>query len=185
MNRNIWYALLLAVPCLAQDKPLTTLPYTPSLELKFLNRSVNPCTDFYQFACGNWNSLNPIPPDQPRWNVYAKLTDENQRFLWAILEEAAKPLTNRTPNEQKIGDYFASCMDEAAVEKAGKAPLQARLDEIAGLKRLADLPPLLAKLHMELGNDNPIFQFGSSQDFANSDQEIAFALSGGLGLPDR
>lgn len=170
---------------MAQDRPLTSLPYTPSLELKFLDRTANPCTDFYQFACGSWNRLNPIPPDQPRWNVYAKLTDENQRYLWGILEEAAKPLTNRTPNEQKIGDYFSACMDEAAIEKLGKTPLQPRLDQIAALKSIAGLPPLVAELHMQLGNDNPIFQFGSSQDFANSDQVIAFALAGGLGLPDR
>jgi putative endopeptidase len=185
VRRNLIFAAMVCAVCMAQDRPLTSLPYTPSLETKFLDRTANPCTNFYQFACGSWNRLNPIPADQPRWNVYAKLTDENQRFLWGILEEAAKPLTNRTPNEQKIGDYFAACMDEAAIEKAGKAPLQSRLDQIAALKSLADLPPVLARLHLELGNDNPIFQFGSSQDFANSDQVIAFALAGGLGLPDR
>jgi len=173
------------MPLRPQDRPITALPYTPSLELSFLNRAADPCTDFYQYACGNWNHLNPIPPDQARWNVYAKLTDENQRFLWGILEEAAKPAGTRNASEQKIGDYFASCMDEAAIEKAGASPLKERLDQIGALKRLADLPPLLARLHLNLGNDNAIFQFGSSQDFANSDQIIAFALAGGLGLPDR
>ncbi len=182
---NILLALFLCVPCLGQDRPLNALPYTPSLELSFLNRGVDPCTDFYKYACGNWNHLNPIPADQARWNVYAKLTDENQRFLWGILEEAAKPREGRSASEQKIGDYFAACMDEAAVEKAGVAPLQERLDRIAGLKRLADLPALVAQFHLELGNDNAVFQFGSSQDFANSDQVIAFALAGGLGMPDR
>ena len=161
------------------------MPYTPSLDLSFLNRAADPCTDFYQYACGNWNHLNPIPADQARWNVYAKLTYENQRFLWGILEEAARPVSTRNASEQKIGDYFAACMDEAAIEKAGVSPLKSRLEQIAALKRLSDLPPLLARLHQELGNDNPMFQFGSSQDYADSDQVIAFALAGGLGLPDR
>jgi putative endopeptidase len=170
---------------LAQDRPLTSLPYTPSLETKFLDRSVDPCVDFYKFACGSWNRLNPIPPDQPRWDVYGKLQTENQRYLWGILEEASKPSASRTPQQQKIGDYFFACMDEAAVEKAGAAPLKSRLDAIAALAKTADLAPLLAQLQLVAADDAPIFGFGSSQDFSNSSQEIAFATAGGLGLPDR
>ena len=185
VRRILLISLVFCAPCVAQDRPLASLPYTPSLELGFLDRGADPCTDFYRYACGNWNHLNPIPPDQARWNVYAKLTDENQRFLWGILEQAAKPSDSRSASEQKIGDYFAACMDEAAIEKAGIAPLRPRLDQIEALHKLADLPPLLAKFHLELGNDNPVFQFGSSQDFADSDHVIAFALAGGLGLPDR
>jgi endothelin-converting enzyme/putative endopeptidase len=175
--------LLIPIGLLAQDHPLASLPYTPSLETKFVDRSADPCVDFYQFACGNWNKLNPIPPDQARWDVYAKLTDDNQRYLWAILDEAAKPNPDRTPVQQKIGDYFSACMDEAAVEKAGAGPLQPRLDEIAALKSAADLPALLARLHLESGD--AIFSFSSSQDYADSSRVIAFADAGGLGLPDR
>ena len=160
---------------MAQDRPLASLPYTPSLETKFLDRSADPCVDFYKFSCGNWNKLNPIPADQPRWDVYAKLTDDNQRFLWGILEEAAKPGAGRTAAQQKIGDYFAACMDEAAIEKAGATPLQPRLDEIAALKSVADIPPLLARMHLESGDDSPLFAFSSSQDFADSSRVIAFA----------
>jgi putative endopeptidase len=180
-------AILLLIPLvvLAQDHPLASLPYTPSLDTSFLDRTADPCVDFYKFACGNWNKLNPIPPDQARWDVYAKLTDDNQRYLWAILDEAAKPNASRTPVHQKIGDYFAACMDEAAVEKAGAKPLQARLDEIAALKSVAEIPALLARLHLEAGDDAAIFSFTSSQDFADSSRVIAFAGSGGLGLPDR
>jgi endothelin-converting enzyme/putative endopeptidase len=172
-------------PCLmrAQDRPLTSLPYTPSLETKFVDRTADPCVDFYQFACGNWNRLNPIPPDQPRWDVYSKLGTENLRYLWGILEEAAKPAATRTPNQQKIGDFFAACMDEAAVERAGAAPLKPDLDAIAALKSAADLAPLLGRLH--LAENAALFDFSSSQDFADSSQVIAFASAGGLGLPDR
>ena len=176
---------LIPIALFAQDRPLASLPYTPSLETKFLDRSADPCVDFYQFTCGNWNKLNPIPPDQARWDVYAKLTDDNQRYLWAILEEAARPTAQRTPLQQKIGDYFSACMDEAAVEKAGVQPLRTRLDEIAALKSPADLPALLARMHLESGESSALFDFGSSQDFADSSRVIAFASAGGLGLPDR
>jgi endothelin-converting enzyme/putative endopeptidase len=176
--------ILLPIALLAQDHPLTSLPYTPSLETKFLDRTADPCVNFYQYSCGNWNKLNPIPPDQARWDVYAKLADENQRYLWGILDNASKPNASRTPVEQKIGDYFSACMDEAAVEKAGAAPLKAHLDAIAALKSVAGLPPLLAGIHLESGDDT-LFAFGSAQDYADSSRVIAFASSGGLGLPDR
>ena len=180
--------ILLFIPLgclLAQDHPLASLPYTPSLETKFLDRSADPCVDFYKYACGNWNNLNPIPPDQARWDVYAKLTDENQRYLWGILAEASKPDPQRSALQQKIGDYFYACMDEAAVERAGIKPLQPRLDEIAALKSAADLAPLLARIHLEAGDDSALFSFTSAQDFGDSSRVIAFADSGGLGLPDR
>jgi len=177
--------LLIPVTLLAQDRPLASLPYTPSLETRFLDRSADPCVDFYKFSCGNWNKLNPIPPDQARWDVYAKLTDDNQRYLWGLLDEAARPTAQRTPLQQKIGDYFFACMDEAAIEKAGAQPLEARLDEIAALKSAADLPALLARMHLESSDDGALFAFGSAQDYADSSRVIAFASAGGLGLPDR
>jgi endothelin-converting enzyme/putative endopeptidase len=182
--RALPIACLLFAPLLAaQDRPLASLPYTPSLELKFLDRTADPCVDFYRFSCGSWNKLNPIPPDQARWNVYSKLSSENMQYLWGMLEEYAKPAPGRTPNQQKIGDYFAACMDEAAIEKAGTRPLETSLGEIAALKSAADLAPLVARLHLVSGS--ALFGFGSNQDFADSEQVIGFAAAGGLGLPDR
>ncbi len=167
------------------DRPLTALPYTPSLDLQSLDRSVDPCTDFYRFSCGNWIRNNPIPGDQPRWDVYTKLAVDNMRFLWGILEEAAKPSAARTPNQQKIGDFFQSCMDETAIEKAGIAPLKKDLDAISALQSISGLPPLLAHLHLEGASSGFLFGFGANQDFQDSSRVIAFADAGGLGLPDR
>ena len=184
MRPRLALTLVAAALC-AQDRPLTSLPYTPSLEPAFIDRTVDPCIDFWRYSCGNWNKLNPIPPDQASWHVYNKLAQENLQFLWGILEQAAKPSAARTANEQKIGDFFAACMDEAAIEKAGAAPLKPTMDAIAGIAALKDLPPVLARLHLQSPRTNPIFGFGANQDYANSEQEIAFATAGGLGLPDR
>jgi putative endopeptidase len=169
----------------APDRPLTALPYTPSLAAQYMDRGADPCADFYQYACGNWNKLNPIPADQSRWDVYSKLQYENQRYLWGLLEEAAKPQPSRTPSERKIGDYFAACMDEAAIENAGAAPIRPLLAEIAALRSVTGLPPLLARLQLATAGSGMLFGYGSNQDFANSSQVIAFAAAGGLGLPDR
>ncbi len=178
---------LAIVPLLvsAQDRPLTSLPYTPGLDPEFMDRTADPCVDFAKYACGNWLKLNPIPGDQSRWDVYAKLTFENQRYLWGILQTASEPRPDRSSNQQKIGDYFASCMDETAADQEGIGPLKPNLDAIANLKRVADLPPLLAKLHLESQLTSALFGFGANQDYADSNREIAFATAGGLGLPDR
>ena len=150
-----------------------------------MDRSADPCVDFYQYACGKWNQLNPIPPDQARWDVYSKLQVDNQRYLWGLLDAASKGGTSRSANEQKIGDYFAACMDEAAVEKTGLSPLAPRLREIEALTSVPALVQVLAKLQLTTRGNGMLFDFGSNQDFADSSRVIAFAAAGGLGLPDR
>jgi putative endopeptidase len=167
----------------APQRPLTALPYTPSLDLSAMDRAVDPCVDLYQFSCGKWLEKNPIPADRSRWSVYSKMGNDNQRFLWGMLEEAARPVPGRDANTQKIGDYFAACMDEPAVEKAGAAPLKPALAAIAGLKSRPELAGLLARLHQEGGGGSMLFGFGSGQDPRNASQVIGFAAAGGLGLP--
>ncbi len=167
------------------ETPLFALPYSPSLDVTAMDPSVNACTDFYHYSCGGWIKNNPIPPDQAAWDVYAKLTEENERFLWGILEEASKPSAGRNKVEAEIGDYFHACMDEQAVDNAGAAPLKPQLDQIAALKSLRELPALLARMHLAVAGSHMLFGFGSNQDFADSSQVIAYASAGGLGLPDR
>src|SRR5512138_826480 len=109
------------------EKPLQSLPYTPSLDVNAMDKNADPCVDFYQYSCGGWMKNNPIPGDQASWSVYGKLANENEQFLWGILEDSAKPRAKRDAVQQKIGDYFAACMDTAAVEKLGAAPLKPTL----------------------------------------------------------
>ena len=135
MHRNLLLPLsaALALCCgqlLAQQpvQPLQAMPYSPSLDTN-LDRSVDPCVDFYKFSCGGWEKNNPIPADQAGWSVYAKLGNENQQFLWGILEDDAKA-TNRTPVQQKVGDYFAACMNTSAIDALGDKPIQPELAQI-------------------------------------------------------
>jgi endothelin-converting enzyme/putative endopeptidase len=182
--RLITCFLLIQIAAVAQQ-PLTSLPYSPSLDLKSMDRSANPCENFYAYSCGGWMKNNPIPPDQSRWDVYRKLNNDNQLYLWGLLEQASNPENKRTANQQKIGDMFHACMDEASTAKAGFAPLQTALDQLTAIKSIKDLPGFLGRQQMTVASATMLFDFGSSQDFADASSVIAFADAGGLGLPDR
>ena len=167
------------------QRPLSELPYTPSLDVPSMDRTADPCTDFYQFSCGGWMAGNPIPPDQAAWSVYGKLEEENVQYLWGVLEDDAKTSAGRTPVQQKIGDYFAACMDTAAIESLGAKPLQPLLDEIRAIKSKEDLTAFLAKEHPRNYSSGFLFGFGADQDFGDATQVIAYAHAGGIGMPDR
>jgi endothelin-converting enzyme/putative endopeptidase len=137
--------------------------------------------DFFEYSCGGWIKRNPIPPDQSSWDTYSKMQDENRERLRGILEAAAKPDAKRDADTQKIGDYYASCMDEKAIDAKGTEPLRPELEEIAQLKSKEDLAEVAAALR----SDNILFGFGSTQDYRDASQVIAEVNQGGLGLPDR
>ena len=171
-------------PVLAEDTPFTTLPYTPSLDTAAMDRTADPCQDLYQYSCGGWMKNNPIPGDQASWSVYGKLHQENQRYLWGILQDAAKPVATRTATQQKIGDYFDACMDVDAVEKAGRSPLD-DLAKIDAIKSSKNLGPLLGSIHSRVTTSGIFFGNGVEQDAKESSQQIFAIYAGGLGLPDR
>ena len=153
-------------------------------DLANLNRAVKPCDDFYQFADGGWVKNNPIPADHSSWATFNKLHDKNEDVLRTILDEASKDATAKPgSNWQKIGDYYATCMDEAQIETAGLKPLEPQLRQIADIKDESSLQAEIARLQRE--GANAVFDFGSEQDFKDSKQVIAAAEQGGLGLPDR
>jgi putative endopeptidase len=187
----LWIAgLLLCVDALchgawAADGPLSVLPYTPGLDVRAMDPSANACVDFYQYSCGGWIKNNPIPPDQPGWSVYRKLQENNERFLWGILQALAEPSQKHTASQRMIGDYFAACMDEAMAQQRGAAPLRPYLALIDGMTSKRNLAAVLSKLHLAIGSGGPFFDFSAGQDYADSAQVIAFVSAGGLGLPDR
>jgi putative endopeptidase len=155
--------------------------HTPALDVTAMDRSIDPCVDFFKYSCGGWIKNNPIPPDQSSWDLYSKMEDENKEKLRGILEAASPPDAGRTAVNQKIGDYYASCMDEKAIEDKGIEPLKLGLDRIAKIGSKAEL----ADVASAMATDNVLFHFESIQDFRDASQVVANADQGGLGLPDR
>ncbi len=148
-----------------------------------MDTSANPCTNFYQYACGAWRQANPIPPDRSRWSRFNELSDRNLSIERGILEKAAVPGAKRTALEQKIGDYYSACMDEKTIEAKGTQPIEPVLKTIRGLSSKADLVKATAELHQN--GVRVLFGFGVGPDRKNSKENIANIDQGGLGLPDR
>ena len=148
-----------------------------------LDKTCKPCDDFFQFAMGGWMKNNPIPPEYSSWGSFTVLADKNQQALRQILEAAEKSAAPAGSNEKKVGDFYASCMDTAAIETAGTKPIDSMLQRVAETRSAKDLPALAAQLQQH--GVSVMFRFTSNQDAKDSTQVIATALQGGLGLPER
>ena len=151
------------------------------LNVEWLDRTVDPCVDLFTFSCGKWIQSNPIPPDQSSWGIYNKLQDDNLKQLRELLEATSAPSPARSSNAQKIGDYYASCMDETAIDALGIKPLQPELLRIEQLQAKKDLATVVASM---IGEGTP-FRIDSEQDFKDSSIVTAAVDQRGLGLPDR
>ena len=188
---QIVVAMLLCT-CLAHGQsnaaPASAVPPEPkapqSFDLTAIDKTADPCTDFYQYACGNWKKDNPIPPDQVRWGQFDKLRERNDWLLYRELETAANPDLKRTSLEQKFGDFYASCMNTRLADEKGVTALQPALDTINALSDKKQLAALLGTLEIPHGISG-LFSFGVGQDQKDSTRQIAQAGQGGLSLPDR
>ncbi|MBS1800939.1 MAG: M13 family metallopeptidase [Acidobacteria bacterium] len=164
-------------------KPVETYKPIPGFDLSSIDTSVDPCNDFYKFACGKFAANHPIPGDQPEVDQFYALYNVNTQSLNGILAKAAAGGADRTANEQKIGDYYKSCMDTDAIEAKGLAPLKPWFDEIDAVRSTRDLPTLVGKL--QRNGIDVFFGYGEQQDFKDASKQIAFVDQAGLGLPER
>ena len=179
--------LLLATGTALAQAPDASKPAPPtaikSMDLTAIDKTADPCTDFYQYACGNWVKSNPIPADQVRWaRSFSLLGERNRYLLWQELDAAASSPKN--PLEKQYGDYFAACMNTGLVEQKGLKPLEPIFKRIDALKDGKALGALMGDLESE-GNPAPLFNFGVSQDDKDSTKQIAGVFQGGISLPDR
>jgi putative endopeptidase len=181
---SVVFLLCAAILCSAQSNPSSPgLPKEiPSFDVTAIDKSVDPCVDFYQYACGSWMKTNPVPPDKSRWGRFDELAEHNLYILRDILAQAEAP-GQHTATQKKVGDYFASCMDESTIEKKGTAPLTPELDRINQIQTKADVIKQVAYMHQH--GRSALFAFYGQPDMHDSRETIAFLDQGGLTLPDR
>ncbi len=158
-------------------------PLPPVFDPAAIDKSADPCVDFYQYSCGQWLKDNPVPPDQTVWYRFSELDEHTRAVLEDILQKAADDKSPKSENERKIGDDYAACMDESAIDAKGLKPFQAELDRVNAMTSMNELPAEVARL--QLLGAAPLFSFGSTQDYQDASRMIATADQGGISLPDR
>jgi putative endopeptidase len=172
----------------------TSAPKLEHFDPNLVDKSLNPCDDFYNYACSKWMAANPIPADQVYWTTGSNLQLWNENLLRETMEANSKDDPNRTPVQQKIGDYWAACMDESAIEKQGLGPVQPQLDRIATLNSKTQITLEIAHLHRSFPgaweqSDNQtnaaFFGFTGQQDYDDASKVVAQIDQGGLSLPNR
>ena len=176
--------LLLAALTPAAQTPLEQrTPPLKSLDVSLIDKGVDPCTDFYEYACGNWRKSNPVPGDKARWGRFDQLREVNLWTLKDILEEASQPSQVRTPIQKQVGDFYASCMNRPAIEAAGLTPIAERLAAIDAVRSKEDLLTVAGRLRRDgLGT---FFTFGVGADLKDSTRTLMNVDQGGTSLPDR
>jgi putative endopeptidase len=187
MPKRVLSVLLLlcaAIFCSAQTTPSTSAApkEIPSFDVTAIDKSVEPCVNFYQYACGNWIKNNPVPADKSRWGRFDELAEHNLYILRDILVQAQAP-GKHSASEKMVGEFYNACMDESTIEKKGTAPLAPELARINGVNTKAAVIKQIAYMHQS--GRPALFAFYGQPDMHDSNATIAYIDQGGLTLPDR
>jgi predicted metalloendopeptidase len=183
-TRFLCVAIILCATCsgFSQSSSSTAPRPIPSFDLNAIDKSIDPCVDFYRYACGNWMKNNPVPADKSRWGRFDELYDNNTYILRDLLVQAQQP-GQHSASEKMVGDFYAACMDEATVESKGTTPLQPELARIESMNSKSDIVKQVAYMHQH--GTPALFAFYGQPDMHDSNQTIAYLDQGGLTLPDR